>query len=220
MLNRRNFIQRTGASLALLLVSDFVKAGGIKSAVIQMPDAIKILSGDNYFSLQLSDKQTWNYKDVIVKLKNAKDAVAVFVHSPTLALKKVQLSWKIPAIKNGIVLGDAWERTYGDVSWQQINVTKKLPWYCIEHSDNNTICFGVKTSCGAICYWRVAANNLDLNLDTRTGGNGVQLGGRMLNAAEIVTMKNEDNENVFATVRRFCKQMCDKPKTVVQPVYG
>ena len=74
---------------------------------MQMPDEVKILSDDNYFSLQSSDKQTWNYKDVIVKLKNTKDSVAVFVHSPTLALKEVKLSWKIPALKNAIVLGDA-----------------------------------------------------------------------------------------------------------------
>ena len=47
-------------------------------------------------------------RDVIVKLKNTKDSVAVFVHSPTLALQEVQLSWKIPAIKNAIVLGDAY----------------------------------------------------------------------------------------------------------------
>ena len=44
---------------------------------------------------------------LFVKLKNTKDSVAVFVHSPTLSLQEVQLSWKIPAIKNAIVLGDA-----------------------------------------------------------------------------------------------------------------
>ena len=158
---------------------------------MQMPDEVKILSGNINFSLQSSDKQTWNFRDVIIKLKNTKDSVAVFVHSPTLALQEVQLLWKIPAKKNAIVLGDAYERSYGDISWQQINATKKLPWYCVEHDENNTICFGVKTGCSAICYWRVADNNLQLNLDTRNGGNGVQLGGRMLNAVEIVTTKNE-----------------------------
>jgi alpha-galactosidase len=219
-LNRRNFIQLTGASLASLLVADFVKAEGKSINLIQMPDEVKILSGNNYIALQSSDKQTWSYRDVIIKLKNTKNSVAVFVRSPALALQEVQLLWKIPAIKNAVVLGDAWERTYGDVSWQQINATKKLPWYCVEHNDSNTICFGVKTGCAAICCWRVADNNLQLNLDTRTGGSGVELGGRMLNAVEIVTTKNEDNENAFATVRRFCKQMCDKPKTVAQPVYG
>ncbi len=185
-----------------------------------MPDEVAILSGNKYFSLQSSDKQTWSYRDVVVKLKNTKDSVAVFVRSPTLALQEVQLSWKIPAIKNANVSGDAWERTYGDISWQNINATKKLPWYCVEHNDNNTSCFGVKTGCAAICYWRIADNSLQLNLDTRSGGDGVQLGGRMLNAVEIVTTKNHDNENAFTTVQRFCKQMCDKPRTVSQPVYG
>ena len=48
----------------------------------------------------------------------------------------------------------------------------------------------------------------------------MQLGSRKLNAAEIVTTKNESNENVFATVRRFCTLMCDKPRLPQQPVYG
>lgn len=185
-----------------------------------MPDAIKILSGDKYFSLQSSDKQTWHYKDVIVKLKHTKNSVAVFVQSPTLALKEVKLSWKVPAIKNAIVLGDAWERTYGNISWQSINASKKFPWYCVEHSNNSTTCFGVKTGCSVISYWQVANNNLQLNLDTRSGGNGVKMGTRMLHAVEIVTTKNEGDEKVFATVCRFCKQMCSVPRLAQQPVYG
>ncbi|MEO8713254.1 MAG: hypothetical protein ABI405_14075, partial [Parafilimonas sp.] len=198
-MNRRNFIQLSGASLAALLISDYVKAEGRKTNLMQMPDAVIIRASDVNFPLQSTDKQTWIFKDIMVRLKNTKDSVAVFVHSPTLPLQEVKLSWKIPAQKNAIMLGDAWERTYGDISWQSINTTKKLPWYCVEHNDNNTICFGVKTGCSAICYWRIADNNLELNLDTRTGGSGVQLGGRMLNAAEIVTTKNQGDENVFAT---------------------
>ncbi len=219
-MNRKNFIQLSGASLAALIISDYVKAEGKKINLMQMPNAIKILSGNDFYALQSSDKQTWSYRDVIVRLKNTKDSVAVLVHSPTFALKEIQMSWKIASQKNAVVLGDAWERTYGDVSWKSSNTTKKLPWYCIEYTDNNTTCFGVKTGCSAICYWRIADNNLQLNLDTRNGGNGVQLGTRMLNAVEIITAKNEGNENVFATVRRFCKQMCDKPRKVDQPVYG
>jgi alpha-galactosidase len=219
-LNRRNFIQLTGASLASLLLSECSTVTNKRNQVIQMPDEVKVLSGNTYFSLESSDKQTWSYKDVIIEFKKSSQSLDVFIQSPAQALQEVKILWKIPAKKNAIILGDAWERTYGDVSWQQINTTKKLPWYCIEHSENNTTCFGVKTGCSAICYWRVADNNLELNLDTRTGGVGVQLGSRKLNAVEIVTTKNESDENVFATVRRFCKQMCNKPRTVAQPVYG
>jgi len=203
-----------------LLVSNYIKAEGITATVIQMPDAVKILSGDNYLPLQSSDKQTWTYRDVVVKLKPNKDSVAVFIQSHSMPLKEVQLSWKFAAPKDVKVLGDAYERTYGNVSFQPVNATKKLPWYCVEQNANNTTCFGVKTGCSAICYWRVAENNLELNFDTRTGGSGVQLGTRMLHAADIVTTKNTDKENVFATVRRFCKLMCDKPRAVKQPVYG
>jgi len=219
-LNRRHFIKISGASLASLLVSNYIKAEGITATVIQMPDAVKILSGDNYLPLQSSDKQTWTYRDVVVKLKPNKDSVAVFIQSHSMPLKEVQLSWKFAAPKDVKVLGDAYERTYGNVSFQPVNATKKLPWYCVEQNANNTTCFGVKTGCSAICYWRVAENNLELNFDTRTGGSGVQLGTRMLHAADIVTTKNTDKENVFATVRRFCKLMCDKPRAVKQPVYG
>ncbi len=219
-MNRRHFIKISGASLATLLVSNYVKAEGISPTVIQMPDAVKILSGDDYLPLQSSDKQTWTYRDVIVRLKPNKDSVSVFIQSPTIPLKEVQLSWKYTTPKEAKILGDAWERTYGDVSFQPIDATKKLPWYCVEVNANNTTCFGVKTGCSAFCYWRVAENNLELNLDTRTGGVGVQLGTRMLHAADIVTTKNIDKENAFATVRRFCKQMCDKPRLPKQPVYG
>lgn len=187
---------------------------------MQMPGAVKILSGDNYFTLQASGADTWKYKDVIVELKNINDSVAVSIQSPSITVKEIKLSWKIAAKKSINVLGDHWERTYGDVSWQPVNASKKLPWYCIEHNDDETVCFGVKTGCNAISYWQVSADNLQLTLDTRTGGNGVKLGSRKLNAAEIVTTKNEADENVFATLRRFCKLMCDKPMLTAKPVYG
>jgi alpha-galactosidase len=219
-LKRRNFIQLTGASLASLLVSNYIKAEGLSVTGIQMPDAVKILLDNDYLPMQSSDKLAWYYRDVIVKLKNNKDSVTVFIQSPTLPLKEVQLSWTYATPKEAKISGDAWERTYGDMSFQSINASKKLPWYCIEHNGNNTTCFGVKTGCSAFCYWRIAENNLELNLDTRNGGNGVFLGTRMLRAADIVTTKNDNKENTFATARRFCKQMCDKPRPVRQPVYG
>ena len=127
-MNRRHFIKISGASLASLLVSNFIKAEGISATIIQMPDAIKILFGDDYKPMQSADKQTWTYRDVIVKLKPNKDSVAVFIQSPTLPLKEVQLSWKYTTPKEAKILGEAWERTYGDVSFQPINATKKLPW--------------------------------------------------------------------------------------------
>ncbi len=219
-MQRRNFIQLSGTSLVGLLITDFAKAEGKKINIIQMPGGVKILSGGEYLSLQSSDQHIWKYKDVIVELKSLSDKVSVFVHSPSLALKEVKLSWKYSTNTNTEVLGDHWERTYGDVSWKTVGASSKAPWYLIQHDEKNTNCFGVKTGCNTICYWQITENKLQLTLDTKNGGNGVQLGARKLHAADIITTKNEDNENVFATARRFCKLMCGKPRLPLQPVYG
>ena len=219
-MHRKHFIKISSLSLAGLLIADFTKAGSRKTHVLQMPDAVEILSEDKYILLQSSDKQKWVYKDVVVYLKKMNDRIEVYVQSPTMLLKEVRLSWKYATSNTATILGDAWERTYGTISWQKINETKKLPWYCVAHQDDNTICFGVKTGCNTICSWQIANDKLQLTLDTRTGGNGVQLNDRTLHAADIVTTQNEGNENVFATVRRFCTQMCDNPRLTEKPVYG
>lgn len=186
-----------------------------------MPDEVKILSATEYLSMQSSDKQRWLYRDVVVQLKNNKDSVSVFIHSPTLPIKEVQLIWKYSTHKDAVILGDAYERSYGDLSFRPaVSQTGKMPWYFVEQYNNHTTCFGVKTGCAAFCCWYVTSSTLALNLDTRNGGNGVFLGSRMLYAADIVTTKNTSKENVFATVRRFCSLMCDKPRKVKQPVYG
>ncbi len=226
-MQRRQFIKISGLSLSSLLIADFVKAGNKKTYVIQMPDAVEIFSEDKYISLQSSDQHTWKYKDVIVELKKYDDKVEVHVQSPSLPLKEARLSWKYNFTDNANILGDAWERTYGDVGWQKISAspkesswTKKLPWYCVAYNDTSTTCFGVKTGCNTICSWQIANDKLQLTFDTRTGGNGVLLKNRILHAADIVTTKNEGNENVFSTVRRFCTQMCDNPRLTEKPVYG
>jgi alpha-galactosidase len=219
-LNRRNFIKLTGASAGALLISNYLKAEGRSAAVMQMPDEVKILSGNEYQAMLSSDARTWTYKDVVVKLGQGKDAVAVYVQSPTAALSEIQLSWKFASAKQARVLGDAWERTYADVGFHPIEAAGKMPWYCVVHGEHDTNCFGVKTGAGAFCHWQMAEGRLDLHLDTRNGGGGTLLGSRTLHAADIVATKNRGGENVFATTRRFCKLMCDKPLTVAKPVYG
>ena len=218
-MNRRHFVQVTGTSLASLLISQYASAKDSSDLLIRMPDAVSILSGDEVFNLQSSDKQTWTYKNVTVRCKEENNSLVAFVTSPALSLKEVRCSWRYAAAKNSLLLGDAWERTYGDVRWQKADAVL-MPWYCVQHTVNNTYCFGVKTGGNAFCGWRVADGKLTLQADIRNGGDGVKLGERELRVADIVTAKDEAGENTFATVRRFCKRMCTAPRKVKQPVYG
>lgn len=220
-MNRRHFIQLSGASLAALLTADVTKASGNPTMVLSLPDAVSILLDKEYISLQSSDHQTWEYKDVTIELKANTGAVSIFIQSPTLLLKEVQLRWQHATSKDAIVAGDAWERTYGNIAWQPVaSESKRLPWYCVARNGNNTFCFGVKTGCNAFCSWQITSTNLQLNVDIRNGGSGVNLGNRKLKAADIISGKNKEGETVFATVHRFCKEMCNAPRKVAQPVYG
>ncbi len=219
-MKRRNFIRLSGVSLGSLLISTYIKAEGKKNHNIKLPDSVSIQTSDGWHDMQSSGQSMWKYNDVEVRLKPAGDVVSVFIQSPTLTLKTVKISWKYPISKTALLLGDHWERTYGDVQWQAPDQKAKMPWYAIEHDGDKTNCFGVKTGASAICYWEANGDSLSLSLDTTSGGDGVQLKSRTLHGADIITTKNEGNENVFATVRRFCKMMCDHPRKVAQPVYG
>lgn len=206
--------------MASLLASEYPAAANSIQYAMEMPDAVSILLDGRYTPMHTSGRQTWHYKDVVVKLQKQQDSIAVFIQAPETALQEIQLSWQFASRAEVKILGDAWERTYGDVGFSAMNPALRLPWYCVEQGSEATACFGVKTGCNAFCYWRIAENKLELNLDTRNGADGVLLGGRTLHAADIVTTKNKEDENTFATVHRFCRQMCDKPRTVKQPVYG
>ena len=219
-MHRRNFIRLSSASFGGLIISSYIKAEGKKNHSIKLPDSIAVQTDSGWFDLKSSNQNKWAYKDVIVELKSIADVVSVQVQSSTIALKTVKLSWNHEFSKNAQLLGDHWERSYGDLQWKPVNATAKMPWYVIQHDESSTNCFGVKTGCNAICYWQAGEDKLSLSLDTKSGGNGVQLGHRTLHAANIITTKNIANENVLATARRFCKMMCDKPRTVSQPVYG
>jgi len=219
-MHRKNFIRLSGASLGSLLISSHIKAEGKKNHSLKLPDSLSVQTDSGWFSLQSTNQNIWNYKDVAVELKSVADSIAVHVQSPSSPLKTIKLTWKFPISKNAQLLGDHWERTYGDVQWKPVSATAKMPWYVIQYDDKSTNCFGVKTGCSTICYWQANTDELSLSLDTKSGGDGVKLGNRKLHAADIITTKSEANENVFATTRRFCRMMCDKPRTVSQPVYG
>jgi alpha-galactosidase len=188
--------------------------------ILAMPDEVWINNGGGLIALASADKITWTCKDVIVQIKQVINHLSVYVQSPSLPLYNVNLKWKFAIPSKAGCLGDAWERTYGDVSWQLPEATKKMPWYFMQYDEKNTNCFGVKTGAGSICFWQISGNTIGLTLDTMSGGVGVQLGERKLHAADIITSKSVAGETPFKTGQRFCKLMCDSPRLAKQPVYG
>lgn len=206
--------------MAGLIINSSALAGFPPQYLLALPDEICISTGDQQLSLFSSDKLTWTNKDIEVEIKEEATQLSVYVQSPKLPLNNIQVKWKYASRSNAIYLGDHWERTYGDVFWKTPEATKKMPWYFMQHDGKNTNCFGVKTGANSICYWQVSKNEIQLTLDTRSGGVGVELGQRKLHAANIITAKSIVGERPFTTGQRFCKMMCNTPRLPKQPVYG
>jgi len=188
--------------------------------LINFPDEVSAIINGEAVRLAGIGKEIWTYRDVIVGLENTGTGIAVTVQAPNSRLSSAILEWKIPRKSSSYILNDHWERTYGDVSWHKPTDSEILPWYFMEFNGNSTNGFGVKTGAKSFCSWQDGNGGLRLILDTRSGGNGVQLGDRKLKAAEIVTVKSNFDESPFQTARRFTKTMCDKARMPKQPVYG
>ena len=221
-MNRKNFIQTTGISLASILISDSLLAFYDQpgSQLLNFPDEVTAIVNNQLVKLTGKGKQVWTYRDLVVNLKNTGKSIVIEIQSPQSALSAVTLYWNKPSATAAAILNDHWERTYGDVSWHPAVASEILPWYFMEYNNKNTNGFGVKTGTKSFCFWQIGNSKLSLTLDTRSGGNGVQLGNRKLSAAEIVTIKSNAGESPFQTTRRFAKLMCDKARMPLQPVYG
>ncbi|TFZ66575.1 hypothetical protein E4631_11210 [Hymenobacter sp. UV11] len=221
-MQRRKFLTLAGASLASLLVLNTVADAATRPVLVRPPARVRVqLEGETH-ALASADKLTWHYRDVTVRLLPQGTALAVRVQCPGAALRAVVLEWQYDIIPTIPVLGDAWERTYGDVQFQPASFGRQLPWYFVQHGAKPaaTVCFGVKTGCNTLCYWQVGEGVLRLTLDASSAGVGVQLGPRELLAATIVATAGQAGEDTFATARRFCGMLCPIPRLPRQPVYG
>lgn len=218
-MERRHFIKLSATAAAAVMFNRITYAAG-GAAIIGHPDEAWAQIGTEWLQLKAAGANRFLYKDVEVSLTNSGNATGVFIQSPESILSGIRLKWKHNTAANAKVMGDHFERTYGDMAWKNVDGTLKNPWYVLINDGSNTACFGVKTGCNTICWWTAGTDSLELILDTRSGGSGVHLGKRKLHAADIVTTLSTANENAFATARRFCKMMCDKPRLPKQPVYG
>ena len=221
-MNRRKFIRTTGLSLASLLVyKPFYSSQKSEEAnFINYPDNVSAILDQQRVKLTRKGNNIWEYQNLIVNLKNSGEGILVFVQSPELELNSISLHWEISIDLENKVLNDHWERTYGDVCWHNLKEPKILPWYFMECNGHVTNGFGVKTGCKSFCFWQLSGERVSLTMDTNSGGKGVILKDRILEAAEIVTLQGSYGETSFNTAKKFMNLMCNHVRMPKQPVYG
>lgn len=223
-MTRRNVLQCVPPVTALLLPSPSwaLQSGtalpspahdDLELPVLTQPDLMFAFVGDTEAErLKLSKSgSVWTgirrSGNVQVDFAAAAQKAVVSLTAPAVPVQRIQLRWKRRLAEDVLALGDAWERSYGDLEWRPLQAERVLPWYALLHAQGRTSGIGVKTGAACLAFWQVDPLGISLWLDVRNGGNGVALGNRTLQAATIVQCKGEPEESAFAVTQRLCRAM-------------
>ena len=222
-ISRRDFTIQTafgaGAALALSPSLRALAAADPNADVLHAPDAVSI-EFDDAVEQASRHGTTWGARDASVETHGAADGLQIRLHAPKSGVKRIRLTWNIATPASALVLNDAWERGYGDLSWQGPDEHRILPWYVVVADNTRAHGFGVKTQPAAMCSWRVSADATDLICDVRSGPRAVRLGGRTLDVATIVALAGNAGESAFRVASRLCHAMCVAPRLPDHNIYG
>jgi len=184
------------------------------------PDAVTAQTAAAYVPLAAGPGGRWEGGGVVVAADEAPDGRRVSLAAPSVAVQRLHLRWRgrLGAIR--LLLGDAWERSYGDLAWRSFVPDRVMPWYVAAWDGRRTDAYGVRTGAAAFCFWQVDPEGISLWADVRSGGVGVRLGGGVLAVCDVSCRAGKDGESPFAALRAFCRTLCPAPRLPPAPVYG
>lgn len=237
--SRREFIERTGTALAAgLLASSTTRPATAQDAspadspgshpnrsdsfvhLLRPPDRITVFTDEGSADLRSAGRGRWEYRTIQVTTETTDGGMRLLLVSPNASVKRLVLHWPANLTAWQKLLGDHWERSYGDLEWAPLSPTRVMPWYFMAYDGKRTHGHGVTTGTSSLCHWKTAPDGITLSADVRSGGVGVQLGDRSLEVCTILCRSGHDGESPFEATRAFCRQMCPKPRLASHRVYG
>lgn len=159
------------------------------------------------------------YGDVRLEAILESTNIRVNLTSDTTPINFVRLRWNYRIPKNGSIMGDAFERTYGQNGWTPIEASRYYPWYFLLSQGNITYGGGVKIRPNAFCFFQVDCFGITLWLDVRNGATGVRLKGRCLDLCRIL-FRTYDSITPFQAHQQLCAEMSPAPVLPFSRVYG
>ncbi|MGH7625001.1 MAG: hypothetical protein ACREOJ_06770, partial [Gemmatimonadaceae bacterium] len=232
MTSRRDFVERAAlATLGLALPArDTHSSAPVPTArpsagnfldLHRPPDVVIAQTADDPRALRRAPDDRWMSADgIVVTTTPHADALHVALAAPAMAIRRIYLRWHGDLAGAPLILGDAWERAYGDLEWRTWNPDRVMPWYFAASDGARTHAYGVRTGPSAFCYWQVDPRGMSLCADVRSGGVAVELGSRALDVCDVACRAGREGESAFAAIHAFCRQMCPGPRLAPAPVYG
>ncbi|MGH7668034.1 MAG: hypothetical protein ACRENQ_00970 [Gemmatimonadaceae bacterium] len=226
MTNRRDFIQHGAAAMmvAALPLPRLIRNSRPRAELVNLmrpPDRVVVETASGVQRLRaVPGGERWETGGVSVRLAGVPGATRVDLSAPGVGVSRVGLRWSEPMDATRLLLGDAWERGYGDLEWRGFVPDRVLPWYVLAFDGTRTDGYGVRSGANAFCFWQVDLEGISFWADVRSGGTPVRLGARTLTVCDVVCRPGNDGESAFGALRAFCRQMCAEPRLPRAPVYG
>ena len=158
--------------------------------------------------------------DAVIEAASDEAGLKLYITAKKDRPKFIKLHWDKSPADNELVLGDAWERSYGNLEFKRPSAENRyMPWYFISTDKKTAFCFGVKTLCNSFVSFTYDERGLTALVDCRNGGSGVHLEGRKIRLATFVSASYE-NEDVLSCLKDYLKRLCDKPLLPKGRIYG
>jgi len=168
----------------------------------------------------MRSRDQWTGAGVAVDTNVTHDGLETVLTAPAFPIVLVHLRWQVSVKPHLRVLGDAWERSYGDLGWRNLIPERVMPWYFATYDGQRCCGYGVKTDARALCFWQLDPEGVSLWLNVANGGNGVELSDRELKMATVVSHQGTDGEGPLESVTAICRGMCARSSRKPGPVYG
>lgn len=235
---RRSFLRQSGVALGAVTAASVAVGAQTKSSatlaspgtssfldLLRVPDSVmaythfeKTLPA-GAIPLQRSGAE-WRGRDVTVETTPQKDALDLSLSAPSSGIAIIHVRWLANVPPSMRVLGDAWERSYGDLGWRALIPERVMPWYFATYDGAACHGYGVKTDATALCFWQLDPEGVSLWLNVTNGGDGVLLGARKLAMATVVTRRGNGEQASVDSVAGLCRSMCARPSRPIAPIYG
>lgn len=188
--------------------------------ILRSPDNIMAFADlKEPIPLQRSGRE-WTAGDIHLQAETSGSELPIYLSAPSTQLTHLRIRWQISVNTQLMILGDHWERSYGDLCWRSIVPERVLPWYFLTYDRKALHGYGVKTGAAALCFWQLDPEGVSLWLNVANGGEGVALANRRLLAATIVARKGLDGEPALTAAQKFCSDLCEKPRLPSTALYG
>ena len=161
-----------------------------------------------------------NTTDASVSFEQSGDMLSVFLTAKRDRPQFVLMKWAFETDGEPHVLGDAWERSYGDLCFLNLsqNGSRWMPWYFAATDKTETDCFGVQTQPNAFVAFRYDRSGVTAKIDCRNGGGGVKLDGRTVKLCTFVFAHYALPPHESLCL--YCKTLCAQPLLPKEKIYG